>query len=151
MKNLLTQKMKNVDKESYYYKYMMQSYRFEAIGIVLVVVSIITNELLKRANFLPIIILAIIGCVLLVFGGSSSRPANVIRSFAQLLSHAPDSKTAEEFIYALENLKMVSLSLASRNLVNTAVISYSKCSDCNPDVLERLNTAVSTHTKKQVF
>ena len=151
MKNLLTQKLNNVNKESYYYKYMMQSYRFEAIGIVLVVVSIITNELFKHANSLPIIILAVIGCVLLVFGGSSSRPANVVRSFAQLLSHAPDSKTAEEFIYALENLKMVSLSLASRNLVNTAVISYSKCSDCTPDVLERLNTAIRMHTKKQVF
>lgn len=143
--------LSKVRKDSYYYAYRRQAYLFEGIGIVLVGAAILVNELAHLSMSLPVLLVAGIGCLLLVIGGSSSQPHVMIRSFASLLINEPTTKNAEEFIEALEYVGSVRLTSVHQNTVRSSIVKYASSEEADEQVVERLQKAAEDHIETKRF
>lgn len=142
-------KFREIDKNTYYYKYMRQAYIFEGIGIAGVIAAVLINELTGRSMGPAVILIGGIGLLFLVTGGSSAQPHVMIKSFAALLSNEPSDKNAREFIQALEYSGTVHLVRRSQNMVQTAMMSYERSAEADPEILQQLQNAVALHIRNK--
>lgn len=140
-----------MEEKSYYERYRRQAILFEGIGIALLLGGILLNEATGRGMGAPVLILAGIGMVFLVIGGSSARPHTIIKSFAVLLEREPTRKNAEEFLTALTKTGKVSLVKSSENLVESALLAYGKSPEADEELLKELRESVDTRIKHLAF
>ena len=69
---------------SYYDRYIRQTRIFQGTGITLLVAAILINEIVGRTFPLPLLILAGIGIIPLVIGGSGSTPHGIVKASSDL-------------------------------------------------------------------
>ena len=149
IKDLL--KIRNIDKKSYYYRYIHQAHLFEVIGIVFLMIGIILNELTKNGWSLPLLLCVGIGIISLIIGGASSQPHVVIKSFASLLRNDPTTKNAKEFIKAFEYVGNIGLVSTSRTLIDASIAAYANSLEKDEKVLEELKAVAKNHIKTRFF
>lgn len=142
---------RTVKKDSYYYRYKKQAYIIEGGGILCVGIAILLNELTHDSLKPYILVIAGIGMLLLIIGGSSARPHVLVKSFASLLANEPTTKNAQEFIYALECSGTVRLVKSSQATLDSAVMSYERSDDSDEDVADQLRDAIRAHIKNKIM
>lgn len=138
-------------EQSYYRRYCAAAKRFELIGGVIVVGSILFDVLTKASLRGVSLLAAVIGAVLLLIGGSSLRPHNVIKSFAQQCEQQPTDEFAQGLLDALRAANKVKLVSSSIALVKNAVEVYAQFEESDPQLTEALREAVKTRISKKVF
>ncbi|MBR2527784.1 MAG: hypothetical protein IKE58_04875 [Blautia sp.] len=136
---------------SYYDRYIRQTRIFQGTGITLLVAAILINEIVGRTFPLPLLILAGIGIIPLVIGGSGSTPHGIVKAFASLLQSDPTTVNAKEFLTALNTVGKVALVKNSRQLVEHAIYAYEHSKEAEEDVVSELKAAVEKNIKKKAF
>ncbi len=138
-------------EQSYYDRYMRQSWIFQAVGIVLIVTAAGINELSGRSFALPVWIIAGLGIVPLVIGGASSRPHTVVKSFAILLQNDPSSVNAREFLTAIRKAGKVRLVKRSKTIIESALYAYGQSEEADEELLKELREAIDNNVKVRAF
>ena len=136
---------------SYYERYIKQTRRFQAAGIVMIGLAILINELTGRTFAPPVWILAGAGLIPLVIGGSGSTSHGIVKTFAVLLENDPTTVNAKEFLTALNNVGRVSLVKRSRQMVESAVRAYEKSPEADADLVKELREATEKCIRKRAF
>lgn len=136
---------------TYYERYRAAATRFELIGGVLLGAGILLDYASGQALRTPAILFACIGAVLLLIGGSSLRPHNQIKAFAQQCTADPCNEMAEGLLQAIEQEKTVPLVQKSLDSVQLAIETYSGVIDVDETLLARLREASAAHLKRKRF
>ena len=136
---------------SYYERYIKQTRRFQAVGIVMIVVAILGNELTGRTFAPPVWILAGIGLVPLVIGGSGSTSHGIVKAFASLLESEPTTVNAKEFLTALNKVGRVSLVKRSRQMVESALRAYENSPEADAELVKELRETTEKYIRKLAF
>lgn len=138
-------------EQSYYQRYCGAAKRFEMIGCLLIGGAILLDVLTGASVRWLSLLFAVVGAVPLLIGGSSLRPHNVIKSFAQQCVQQPSDEFAQGLLDALragQKVKLVSSSIA---MVENAVEVYAQFEDSDPKLIEDLQEALKTRIGKKVF
>ena len=136
---------------TYYDRYKKQANLFQAAGILLIALAVLINELSHRSFAPPVWVLAGIGVIPLMIGGSSARPHAIVKSFAILLKNDPSTENAGEFLNALQKTGKVALVKPSRDLVETALYTYEHSPEAEEKMVENLREAVGRYIIKKRF
>lgn len=136
---------------SYYQRYRTAAIRFEMIGGVLMLLGVGMNFLLHTSLSAVSLIFAGPGAFLLIIGGSSLRPHNLIKAFAQQCSREPCKESAQGLLDALESVKSVRLLKSSIQTVLMAVEIYSTTEDADPELVDQLQVAIENRITQKSF
>ena len=143
--------MKNDKDASYFSRYRAAAIRFEIIGGVLLLVAIVLN-LLVGNSLLPVsLLLAAFGAFLLIIGGSSLLPHNLVKAFAQQCAREPGHEIAQGLLDAIESDKKIRLVQKSIDSVDFAIEVYECLDDADPELIRKLREAKETHIAKKAF
>ena len=143
--------MSNLKKGTYYDRYRAAATRFEVIGCILLIAGVLLHFILGQSMMTPSLLLAAVGAFLLIIGGSSLRPHNMVKAFAQQCTQAPCREAAEGLLTALHSSKRIHLVRRSIDQVNLAVETYACQDDADTALADELREAVSSHITKKVF
>ncbi len=130
-----------------YRLYMRNCHIAEAAGGALLLLSILLNEFAGDAAQGAVFPLALVGGLLLLFGGSSAMPHNQIKAFARQLQISTNPAFAEGLLDALSRNRTVSVTRRTHTLVGNAILSYSSSPDADPDLVQKLDAAAAEHLK----
>ena len=136
---------------TYYERYRAAATRFELIGGVLLGAGVLLDYASGQALRSLAILLACIGAILLLIGGSSLRPHNQIKAFAQQCAADPCDDMAKGLLQALEQEKTVPLMQKNLDSVQLAIEIYSGVVDADETLITRLREAAATHLKRKRF
>lgn len=143
--------MKFDQEASYFSRYRAAAIRFEIIGGVLLVVAILLNLLLGKALLTLSLLLAAVGAFLLIIGGASLRPHNLVKAFAQQCAREPCHQIAQGLLEAMQSDKKIRLVQKSIDSVDFAIEVYECLDDADPELLRQLREARETHIAKKAF
>ncbi len=131
-------------------RYYRQAVLFEIIGCILLFTSIGINYALGgHSPAAAHIFLTLPGVLLLIFGGSSARPHNMIRSFSSLVTKEPGAESAKGLLAALNHQKKIELVNRTIQGVYTAIEVYAASPDADQELLGQLREAADTRIKKK--
>ena len=143
--------MKNDKDASYFSRYRAAAIRFEIIGGVLLLVAIVLNLLIGN-SLLPVsLLLAAFGAFLLIIGGSSLLPHNLVKAVAQQCAREPGHEIAQGLLDAIESDKKIRLVQKSIDSVDFAIEVYECLDDADPELIRKLREAKETHIAKKAF
>lgn len=143
--------MKNDKDAPYFLRYRGAARRFEVIGIVLILIAIILNLTIGSSLSTITLLVAAIGAFLLIIGGSSLRPHNLVKAFAQQCAREPCHEIAQGLLEALESDRKIRLVQKSINELNIAIGMYEQMDDADPELVRKLYEAMEQHIAKKVF
>ena len=143
--------MNNQETESYYSRYRKRALLFQTVGIIMVVLAVLINELTGRKMGFPVMAIGIVGFIPLVIGGSSLRGHVALRSFASLLRNDPCRRNAEEFLIALRSIGHTSLTKKSMQEVQSAIAVYEAQPGADADLTEEIQKELANRVSKVVF
>lgn len=143
--------MKPNQDASYYNRYRSAARRFELIGGALLLIAIILNLATGNRLFTVALLVAAAGAFLLVIGGSSLRPHNLVKAFAQQCAREPGHEIAQGLLDAMESDKKIRLVQRSINEVELAIGIYEQLEDADPELIRQLRDAMDTHIAKKAF
>lgn len=136
---------------SYYQRYRTAAIRFEVIGAALLLIGIGMNFVLHTSLSAVSLIFAGPGAFLLIIGGSSLRPHNLIKAFAQQCSREPCKESAQGLLEALESVKSVRLLKNSIQTIHLAVEIYSTSENADPKLIQQLQDAMEKRIIQKSF
>lgn len=143
--------MKPDQDASYYNRYRGAAIRFELIGGALLLIAIILNLATSSRFFTAALLVAAVGAFLLVIGGSSLRPHNLVKAFAQQCAREPGHEIAQGLLDAMQSDKKIRLVQKSINEVEMAIGIYEQMEDADPELIGKLRDAKETHIAKKAF
>lgn len=143
--------MKPNQDASYYNRYRGAARRFELIGGALLLIAIILNLATGNRLFTVALLVAAAGAFLLVIGGSSLRPHNLVKAFAQQCAREPGHEIAQGLLDAMESDKKIRLVQRSINEVEMAIGIYEQLEDADPELIRQLHAAKEAHIAKKAF
>ncbi|MGI6180612.1 MAG: hypothetical protein ACOYIE_00880 [Agathobaculum sp.] len=143
--------MSNRSNNSYYQRYRGAAIRFQVIGGILLAAGIGANFLFDSSMLVVSLIFAGPGAFLLITGGSSMRPHNLVKAFAQQCIREPSREMAQGLLDALTQQKSVRLLNNSLQLVHNAVAVYEQTEDADPQLVQQLHEAAEERIVKKVF
>ena len=143
--------MSSLKDGTYYSRYRAAAIRFEVIGGVLLAVGILLNLLFSASLSTASLLIAAAGAFLLVIGGSSLRPHNLVKAFAQQCTREPCDESAQGLLEALSSSSRIRLVQKSMNEVNAAIETYALQQDADASLVQQLRDAMDKHITKQVF
>lgn len=135
----------------YLRKYVAMARKFSLVGLAILALSVGLYFVIPESAGFVVVLLFLLGAVTLVIGASSLRPHNTIKSFAQLCLRQPDALAAGGLLEALERTNSLALRGASINSINMAIERYAAAPDADPEIVERLRTAMRTRVRKTLF
>ena len=138
-------------EKSYYQRYCSAAKRFEWIGAAILIAGILLNATVGSSVPAVTWICAAIGACLLIIGGSSLRPHNIIKSFARQCIENPSDAFAQGLLDALEAAKKVQLVSSSIVVVEQAVTLYEQFDDSDPVLAQKLRRAFENRVVKKAF
>lgn len=143
--------MKTDKDASYYERYRGAARRFELIGGALLVIAIVLNLATGNRLFTVTLLVAAVGAFLLIIGGSSLRPHNLVKAFAQQCAREPGHEIAQGLLDAIESDKKIRLVQKSINEVEMAIGIYEQLEDSDPELIRKLHEATQSHIAKKAF
>ena len=143
--------MSSLKEGTYYSRYRAAAIRFEVIGGVLLAVGILLNLLFSASLSTASLLIAAAGAFLLVIGGSSLRPHNLVKAFAQQCMREPSREMAQGLLDALHSSKRIRLMGRSIQVVQAAVEVYANTEDADPDIVDQLRRTVADSVVKKMF
>lgn len=143
--------MKTDKDASYYERYRGAARRFELIGGALLVIAIVLNLATGNRLFTVTLLVAAVGAFLLIIGGSSLRPHNLVKAFAQQCAREPGHEIAQGLLDAIESDKKIRLVQKSINEVEMAIGIYEQLEDSDPELIRKLREAEQSHIAKKAF
>lgn len=143
--------MSSLKTGSYFSRYRAAALRFEVIGGVLLLAAIVLN-LVSGQTTLPVsLLLAATGAFLLIIGGSSLRPHNLVKAFAQQCAQEPCHEVAQGLLEAMQSDKKIRLVQKSIDSVTFAIEVYECLDDADPELIRQLRETMDTHIAKKSF
>lgn len=136
---------------SYYQRYRGAAVRFQVIGGVLLLAGIAAHLIFGASAMAISLIFAGPGAFLLVTGGSSMRPHNLVKAFAQQCAREPGREMAQGLLDALTQHKQVRLLGNSVQLVQNAIEAYAETEGADPELSRQLREAAEARISKKVF
>ena len=143
--------MNSLKTGSYFNRYRAAAIRFEVIGGALLLVAIVLNLLAGNSLITISLFLAAIGAFLLIIGGASTRPHNLVKAFAQQCAREPGHEIAQGLLDAMQSEKKIRLVQKSIDDVTFAIEVYECLDDANPELVRQLREALDTHIAKKSF
>lgn len=142
----------NTEKNaSYYSRYCGAAKRFELVGGAVLLIAIVLNLATHNKLFSFTLLLAALGALLLIIGGSSLRPHNLVKAFAQQCAREPGREIAQGLLDAIQSDKKIRLVQRSINDVETAIGIYAQSEDADPALIRQLHEAKDAHIAKKAF
>ena len=86
--------MSSLKEGTYYSRYRAAATRFEIIGCILLLIAVLLHVVLGNSILTVSLLLAAVGAFLLIIGGSSLRPHNMVKAFAQQCTQEPCREAA---------------------------------------------------------
>lgn len=142
---------KNPPQNEYLKKYIDMSTRFQNIGIAIVFFAIAVNYFGGASLRTISLLIFAIGAIALVFGGSSLRPHNLIKAFAQQCSNEPNDTIAAGLLEAMERNHVTKLTRNSLHMVYVAIEIYSSLPEADPELSTRLQNASKNCLSKKIL
>ncbi len=143
--------MSNRSNDSYYQRYRGAAVRFQVIGGILLAAGIGANFIFGSSMLAVSLIFAGPGAFLLITGGSSMRPHNLVKAFAQQCIREPSREMAQGLLDALTQQKNVRLLNNSIQLVHNAVYVYEQTDGADPELVRQLREAAEARIVKKTF
>ena len=97
------------------------------------------------------VLLAAVGAFLLIIGGSSLRPHNMVKAFAQQCTQEPCREAAEGLLTAIQASPKIRLVQKSIDSVSFAIELYECLDDADAELVQQLRDAVEAHIAKKAF
>lgn len=141
----------NATESSYYQRYRGAAVRFQVIGGVLLLIGILADRILGTSMLAVSLIFAGPGALLLIVGGSSMRPHNLVKAFAQQCAREPGREIAQGLLDALTQSKKVHLVGNSIRMVENAIGIYEETGDADPELVGQLRAAAGERILKRAF
>ena len=101
--------------------------------------------------FTASLLLAAVGAFLLIIGGSSLRPHNMVKAFAQQCTQQPCREAAEGLLTAIQSSRKIRLVQRSIDSVSFAIEVYECLDDADAELVQQLRDAMDTHIAKKAF
>lgn len=143
--------MKNDKEASYFSRYRTAAIRFEVIGGILLLIAIVLNLIAGAALLTISLLLVAVGAFLLIIGGSSLRPHNLVKAFAQQCAREPCHEIAQGLLEAIESSPKIRLVQKSIDSVDFAIEVYECLDDADPELIRKLREAKAQHIAKKIF
>ena len=143
--------MDHATEQSYYKRFRAAAIRFEVIGGALLAIGIGANFIFGNSMLAVSLIFAGPGALLLILGGSSLRPHNLVKAFAQQCMREPSREMAQGLLDALHSSKRIRLMGRSIQVVQAAVEVYANTEDADPDIVDQLRRTVADSVVKKMF
>lgn len=143
--------MNSLKTGSYYSRYRAAALRFEIVGGILLLIAIVLNMLTGSTTLFISLLLAAAGAFLLIIGGASLRPHNLVKAFAQQCVREPCNEIAQGLLEAMQSESKIRLVQKSIDDVNFAIEVYECLDDADPELIRQLREAVDTHIAKKSF
>lgn len=143
--------MKTDKDASYFSRYRAAAIRFEIIGGALLLIAIVLNLIAGKTLLTVSLLLAAIGAFLLIIGGSSLRPHNLVKAFAQQCAREPCNEIAQGLLEAIECDRKIRLVQKSIDSVDFAIEVYECLDGADPELIRKLREAKEQHIVKKAF
>lgn len=136
---------------TYYSRYRAAAVRFEVVGCILLLIAVLLHAIVGGSILTISLLLAAVGAFLLILGGSSLRPHNMVKAFAQQCAQEPCREAAEGLLTAIQSSPKISLVQKSIESVSFAVEVYECLDDADPGLVQQLRDAMEAHIAKKAF
>ncbi len=143
--------MKSLKEGTYYSRYRAAATRFEIIGCIVALAAVFLHVIFGRGLLTVSLFLVAIGAFLLIIGGSSLRPHNMVKAFAQQCTNDPCLESAQGLLEAIRSSRKIRLVQKSINDVNFAIEVYECLDDADAELIQQLRDAVAEHIVKKAF
>lgn len=143
--------MNSLKTGSYYSRYRAAALRFEIVGGVLLLIAIVLNLLTGQSTLPVSLLLAAGGAFLLIIGGASLRPHNLVKAFAQQCAQEPCREIAQGLLEAMQSENKIRLVQKSIDSVNFAIEVYECLDDADPELIRQLRETMDKHIAKKSF
>lgn len=143
--------MASSEKSDYYRRFRAAALRFEIIGGILLAVGIGANFLFHASLLAVSLIFAGPGALLLLLGGSSLQPHNLVKSFAQQCIREPGREMAQGLLDAICANPKTRMMAGSIRLVENAIAVYAATGDADQALVQRLREEAQARLVKKVF
>lgn len=143
--------MNHPQELSYFRRYRAAAVRFEIIGGALLAAAVLLT-LLPGGSLLSLgLLLAAVGAFLLLIGGSSLRPHNLVKAFAQQCAREPGHEIAQGLLDAMQCAGRIRLVQRSIDSVDFAIQVYECLDDADPALIQQLRQAKQEHLARKAF
>ena len=143
--------MSSLKEGTYYSRYRAAATRFEIIGCILLLIAVLLHVVLGNSILTVSLLLAAVGAFLLIIGGSSLRPHNMVKAFAQQCTQEPCREAAEGLLTAIQASPKIRLVQKSIDSVSFAIELYECLDDADAELVQQLRDAVEAHIAKKPF
>lgn len=143
--------MKNLKEGTYFSRYRAAATRFEIIGCILALIAVFLHVIFGKGLLTVSLFLVAVGAFLLIIGGSSLRPHNMVKAFAQQCTQDPCLEAAQGLLEAIQSSRKIRLIQKSINDVNFAIEVYECLDDADTALVQQLRDAVDAHIVKKAF
>ena len=143
--------MSSLKEGTYYSRYRAAATRFEIIGCILLLIAVLLHVVLGSSILTASLLLAAVGAFLLIIGGSSLRPHNMVKAFAQQCTQQPCREAAEGLLTAIQSSRKIRLVQRSIDSVSFAIEVYECLDDADAELEQQLRDAMDTHIAKKAF
>lgn len=117
-------------------------------GGIILLASLLLNEVLHLEAHGFVIPGVLIGIAILLIGVTSLRPQNQVKAFAVHLYQKPSREAAEAVLAALHSSRGVRLGSRHYAIVTSAIESYCSAPDSDPLLAEKLSAAAEQCIQK---
>ncbi|MBQ7535773.1 MAG: hypothetical protein IJT43_09175 [Stomatobaculum sp.] len=117
-------------------------------GGVILIASLLLNELLHLQARGFVIPAVLIGIAILLIGVTSLRPQNQVKAFSVHLYQKPSREAAEAVLAALQASRAIRLGSRHYTILMSAVQSYCSAPDSDPELTEKLSAAAEQSVHK---
>lgn len=143
--------MSSLKEGSYFSRYRAAAVRFEIIGCIILGVAVLLHATLGNGILAISLLLAAIGAFLLIIGGGSLRPHNMVKAFAQQCTYDPSQQAAEGLLAALGSSNKIRLLQKSIADVQFAIEVYESLDDADPALAVELRRALAANVRQKSF
>ena len=114
-------------------------------------IAVLLHVVLGSSILTASLLLAAVGAFLLIIGGSSLRPHNMVKAFAQQCTQQPCREAAEGLLTAIQSSRKIRLVQRSIDSVSFAIEVYECLDDADAELVQQLRDAMDTHIAKKAF
>ena len=118
---------------------------------ILLLIAVLLHVKSGRSILTASLLLAAVGAFLLIIGGSSLRPHNMGKAFAQQCTQQPCREAAEGLLTAIQSSRKIRLVQRSIDSVSFAIEVYECLDDADAELVQQLRDAMDTHIAKKAF
>lgn len=138
-------------EESYYARYCRMGRRLEIIGGAVLAAALLLGVITGGLRSPAVLLAGGAGALLLIFGASSMRPNNQIKSFAMQLGATLDRDFAQGLLEAMTANGKTALAGRSRTVLDDAITSYAASEGADAELAEALRQAREKHIRSVIF